>query len=112
RPTVVASYGRSTGENYFRHLCGRLNFHFSRNPVTESSCLAIARAFAIECAGTIDDTWRTDRLDYSRGRRNRVAGAFFYFTDRTNRVVRLGLFLDGDPAAGARQLAQAPAEKR
>ncbi|HYR44372.1 MAG TPA: hypothetical protein VER98_15185, partial [Terriglobia bacterium] len=40
----------------------------------------------------------------------RVAGLFFYFADRTNRVVRVGLFFDGDPIAGSLVLAQAKAE--
>ena len=37
-------------------------------------------------------------------------GVFFYFADRTNRVVRVGLFFDGDHIAGALVLAQAKAE--
>jgi hypothetical protein len=40
----------------------------------------------------------------------RLAGVFFYFADRTNRVVRVGLFFDGDHIAGALVLAQAKAE--
>ena len=40
----------------------------------------------------------------------RLAGVFFYFADRTNRVVRVGLFFDGDHGAGALVLAWAKAE--
>src|SRR4051794_10943497 len=61
-----------------------------------------------ECAGTIDDPWRTNGLEHPGERRNRVAGVFFYFTDRRNRVVRLGLFLDGNPGARAQVLASPP----
>ena len=39
---LLAAHHRSAGENYLRDLRTRVNRHFRRNPVTESSCLAIA----------------------------------------------------------------------
>ena len=42
RPALLAAHDRSAGENYLRDLRTRVNCHFRRNSVTESSCLAIA----------------------------------------------------------------------
>jgi hypothetical protein len=85
-----------------------VNCHFRRNSAPESSGLAIARAIAVECAGTIDDARRAHRLEHPDKRGDRVAGVFSYFADRKNRVVRLGLFFDGDPGAAARVPAPPP----
>ena len=49
-------------------------------------------------------------MEHPGERGARLAGVFFYFADRTNRVVRVGLFFDGDHIAGALVLAQAKAE--
>ena len=49
-------------------------------------------------------------MEHPGERGARLAGVFFYFADRKNRVVRVGLFFDGDHGAGARFLAQAKAE--
>ena len=106
----LAAHHRSASQNDLRDLRTRVNRHIRRNSVIKSSCLAFARALAIECAGTIDDTWRANGLEHPGERRNRVAGVFFYLTDRTNCVVRLGLFFDGDRAAAARILASPSAK--
>src|SRR2546421_177046 len=58
---------------------------------------------------SIDDAWRANGLEHPSERRDRIAGIFFYLTDRTNCVVRLGLFFDGNLGTGAQVLAQAPA---
>jgi len=49
-------------------------------------------------------------MEHPGERGARLAGAFFYFADRKNRVVRVDLFFDGDHGAGALVLAQAKAE--
>ena len=49
-------------------------------------------------------------MEHPGERGARLAGVFFYFADRKNRVVRVGLFFDGDHGAGARFLAQTRAE--
>ena len=48
-------------------------------------------------------------MEHPGERGDRIAGVIVYFTDRTNFVVRLGLFFDGNPGASAQVLAQAPA---
>jgi len=48
-------------------------------------------------------------LEHPGDRWDRIAGIFLYLADRTNCLVRLGLFFDGNPGASAQVLAQAPA---
>ena len=55
-------------------------------------------------AGTTDDTRRADGLEHPGERGDRLAGFFFYFADRTNRVVRVGLFFDGQSYCGCTEL--------
>ena len=53
----------------------------------------------------IHGAWRADRLEHPGERGHRIARVFVYLADRTNCVVRLGLFFDGNPGAGAQVLA-------
>ena len=48
-------------------------------------------------------------MEHPGERGDRIAGIVVYLADRANCVVRLGLFFDGNPGAGAPVLAQAPA---
>ena len=55
------------------------------------------------------DAWRADGLEHPGERGDRIAGLVVYLADRTNCVVWLGLFFDGNPGAGQKVLAQARA---
>ena len=66
----------------------------------------------LNAAGTTDDTRRADGLEYSGGLWDGVAGFFFHFTGRKNRMVRLGLFFDGDSASGTKSSCITAASKR
>src|SRR4029077_5056784 len=78
---------------------------FGRNPAPESSCLAVARAVAVECARKILHPLGGIWLEYAGNRRAPFARPGFDFADRPNCVERLALFFDGDCGADSEGVA-------